>query len=34
MQERADTAQLVSALDEVGLTRGLDERRPPPRPAD
>jgi uncharacterized membrane protein len=33
MQERANTAQLVSALDEVGLTRGLEER-PPPRPAD
>ena len=33
MQERANTAQLVSALDEVGLTRGLQER-PPPRPAD
>jgi uncharacterized membrane protein len=33
MQERANTAQLVSALDEVGLTRGMEER-PPPRPAD
>jgi uncharacterized membrane protein len=33
MQERADTAQLASALDEVGLTKGLEER-PPPRPPD
>jgi uncharacterized membrane protein len=33
MQERANTAQLVSALDEVGLTRGLEER-PPSRPPD
>jgi uncharacterized membrane protein len=28
MQERADTAQLASALDEVGLTSGSEERRP------
>jgi uncharacterized membrane protein len=32
MQERADTAQLASALDQVGLTsRGSEERRPPSR---
>jgi uncharacterized membrane protein len=31
MQERADTAQLASALDEVGLTKDPEERRPPPR---
>jgi uncharacterized membrane protein len=31
MQERADTAQLASALDEVGLTSGSEQRRPPPR---
>jgi uncharacterized membrane protein len=31
MQERADTAQLASALDEVGLTSGSEERRPAPR---
>jgi uncharacterized membrane protein len=33
MQERANTAQLASALDQVGLTKGLEER-PPPRPPD
>jgi uncharacterized membrane protein len=31
MQERADTAQLASALDEVGLTKDPEERRPPGR---
>ena len=32
MQERADTAQLASALDQVGLTNsGSEERRPPSR---
>jgi uncharacterized membrane protein len=32
MQERADTAQLASALDQVGLTsRGSEERPPPSR---
>jgi uncharacterized membrane protein len=32
MQERADTAQLASALDQVGLTSsGSEERRPPSR---
>jgi len=31
MQERADTAQLASALDEVGLTKDLEEGRPPGR---
>ena len=31
MQERADTAQLASALDEVGLTSGAEEGRGPPR---
>jgi uncharacterized membrane protein len=29
MQKRADTAQLASALDEVGLTGALDDGRPP-----
>jgi uncharacterized membrane protein len=29
MQERADTAQLASALDEVGLTGALEQRLPP-----
>jgi len=28
MQERADTAQVVSAIEEVGLTRGLQESKP------
>ncbi|MGH8208139.1 MAG: hypothetical protein ACRETD_09705 [Steroidobacteraceae bacterium] len=28
MQERADTAQRATALEEVGLTKGLDEARP------
>jgi uncharacterized membrane protein len=31
MQKRADTAQLASALDEVGLTGHLEERGVPPR---
>jgi uncharacterized membrane protein len=31
MQQRADTAKLASALDEVGLTSSSEERRPPPR---
>jgi uncharacterized membrane protein len=31
MQKRADTAQLASALDEVGLTGGLEARGVPPR---
>jgi uncharacterized membrane protein len=31
MQERADTAQLASALDQVGLTSGSEERRLPSR---
>ncbi len=31
MQERADTAQLASALDEVGLTGGPEERGSAPR---
>jgi uncharacterized membrane protein len=31
MQKRADTAQLASALDEVGLTRSLEERGDRPR---
>jgi uncharacterized membrane protein len=31
MQERADTAQLASALDEVGLTKNPEERRVPGR---
>jgi uncharacterized membrane protein len=31
MQKRADTAQLASALDEVGLTSGSEERPSPPR---
>jgi uncharacterized membrane protein len=33
MQERADTAKLASALDEVGLTSNSEERRSPPREA-
>jgi uncharacterized membrane protein len=28
LQERADTAQVVSAIEEVGLTRGLQESKP------
>jgi uncharacterized membrane protein len=31
MQKRADTAQLASALDEVGLTSSSEERPSPPR---
>ena len=31
MQERTDTAQLASALDQVGLTSGSEERGSPPR---
>ena len=31
MQERTDTAQLASALDEVGLTKDPEARRPPGR---
>jgi len=31
MQQRADTAKLASALDEVGLTSNSEERRPPAR---
>jgi uncharacterized membrane protein len=31
MQQRADTAKLASALDEVGLTSNSEERRPSPR---
>jgi uncharacterized membrane protein len=34
MQERTDTARLASALDEVGLTSDLKERRPPTRADD
>lgn len=34
MQERADTAQLASALDKVGLTSNLDAPRPQPRNSD
>jgi uncharacterized membrane protein len=33
LQERANTAELASALDEVGLTGTLEERRPPARDA-
>jgi len=28
LQERTDTAQVVSAIEEVGLTRGLEESKP------
>ncbi len=34
MQKRADTAQLASALDEVGLTDTMDEGRAPTRDPD